>query len=95
MVIKPLNDPTSCAQFVVADLRPLDFGVRGGRGRAHSIASPWVPISSLSTHTVYLQSFLSETRMRFRLMLDIRLRRHEIIFFGNISETNRASNFKI
>ena len=29
------------------------FGVRGSRGWAYSIASPWVPISSLLTYNIY------------------------------------------
>ena len=31
----------------------------GGRGRAHSMAHPWVLISFTSTHAVYLLPFLS------------------------------------
>ena len=41
---------------------PTRFGVRGDvgvRGWAHSIARPWVPISSLLTHIVYLLPSLS------------------------------------
>ena len=34
------------------------FDVRGSRGWAHSMARPWVPISSLLTHMVYLLPFL-------------------------------------
>ena len=34
-------------------------GERGGWGWAHSVAHPWVPISSPLTHTVYLLPFLS------------------------------------
>ena len=30
MVIRPLDDPTRRAQSVIADLRPLCLGVRGG-----------------------------------------------------------------
>ena len=33
------------------------LGVRGCRGSAHSIVSPWVPISSQLTHMVYLLPF--------------------------------------
>ena len=58
MVIKPLDDPIRCAQsVVVADLRPLGLGYVWGREWANSIASPWVPISSLITHMVYLLPF--------------------------------------
>ena len=44
---------------MVADLRPLDLGYVWGRGRARLTARPWVPVSSLSTHMVYLLPFLS------------------------------------
>ena len=35
---------------MVVYLQPLSLGVREGRGWAHSIARPWVPISSPLTH---------------------------------------------
>ena len=59
MVIRPLDDPTLCAQSVVADLRPLDLGFVWSRRWAHSIARPWVPISSLLTHMVYLLQIIA------------------------------------
>ena len=59
MVIRPLDDPTWCAQSVVTDLRPLGLGYVWCRGRARSTACRWVPISFLLTHMVYLLSFWS------------------------------------
>ena len=38
LVIRPLDDPNRFDQSVVADLRPLGFGVGGGRGWAQSVA---------------------------------------------------------
>ena len=49
-MIMPFDDPTWCAQSVVADLQPLCLGYVWGWGRAHLIAHPWVPISSPLTH---------------------------------------------
>ena len=49
-----IDDPTCCAQSVVADLRPLGLGYVRGRGWAQSIARPWVPISSILTYMVCL-----------------------------------------
>ena len=40
------------SQCVVADLRPLDLGVSGGRGWANSVSRQWAPISAQLTHMV-------------------------------------------
>ena len=66
-MIRPPEDPTWCAQCVVADLEPLRLGVRGCRGWVHSIASSCVPC----TYMAYLLSFLSylavsKSALRFR-----------------------------
>ena len=68
MVIRPFDDPTRCAQSVVADLAAISkggfltsqFGGLAGRGEsgwAHSTARPWFPMSSLLTHIVYRVRF--------------------------------------
>ena len=46
-------------QFRRGTFRPSGLGDMGGRGWAHSIASPWVANSSLLTHMVHLLPFLS------------------------------------
>ena len=56
LVIRSLDDPTWCAQYLVADSQPLGLEVHEVWGWAHSTARPWVPISSLFTNiTVWLQ----------------------------------------
>ena len=54
MVIRPLDDDP----HDVLNLWSM-FVVRGGQGWAHSVARPWVPITSSLTHMVYLVPFLS------------------------------------
>ena len=59
MVIRLLDDPTLCAQPVVADLWPLGLGYMGCQGWVHSLARRWVPISFPKTRVVYFLPFLS------------------------------------
>ena len=59
MVIRPFDDPTWCAQSVVADLRPLCLGYFWELWWAHSVARPWAPISAPLTYVVYLLPFFS------------------------------------
>ena len=59
MVIRPLDDPTWCAQSVVTDLRPLCLGyVYVGIGMS-SFGSPPMGSCAPLTHMVYLSPFLS------------------------------------
>ena len=80
MVIWPLDDPTWCAESVIADLRPLGLRYVWGRGWFPSIARLWVPISSPLTHMAYLLPFSSDlagsksvsarlTRIRWQILL--------------------------
>ena len=58
MVIRSLDDPTQCALFVTPTYYPSVWGT-WGQGWAHSVARPWVHISSPLTHMVYLLTFFS------------------------------------
>ena len=60
MVIRPIDwRPHMMCSICFRRFATPRFGVRRGRGWAHSIARLWIPISFLLTHMVYLLPFLS------------------------------------
>ena len=51
---RPLDDPQMMCSICCRQFATNRFGVRGGWGRAHTVARPHVPISSLLAFLSYL-----------------------------------------